>query len=137
IANGASARRQCESFPSQSPAALDSGEGRVKAYLHSIDAAGVFFAAKHQSRLGLFSVDWGDAFCTIYTDRICVGPRPGCFRAGAETGAASRQIRRASARFHAGKIVYCACPNGRFSSKWHLHFKAIVMYNMNQIRSKE
>jgi hypothetical protein len=25
----------------------------------------------------------------------------------------------------------------RFSSKWHLHFKAIVMYNMNQIRSKE
>ena len=39
---------------------------------------------KHQSRLGSFSVDWGDTFYTIYmfyTDRICVGPRSGCFRA--------------------------------------------------------
>ena len=46
---------------------------------------------KHQSRLGSFSVDWGDAFYTIYTfytAKICLGPRSGCFWAGAETGAA-------------------------------------------------
>ena len=52
----------------------------------------VFFAAKHQSRVGSFSVERGNAFYTIstfYTDRICVGPRSGCFRAGAETGASN------------------------------------------------
>ena len=43
---------------------------------------------KHQSRLGAFSVERGNAFYTIYTARICVGPRSGCFRSGAETGAA-------------------------------------------------
>ena len=28
---------------------------------------------KHQSRVGSFSVDWGDAFYTIYTDRRSAG----------------------------------------------------------------
>ena len=67
-----------------------------------------FFAAKHQSRVGSFSVERGDAFYTIYifyTAIICVGLRSGCFLAGGETGAASRQIRRAPARFHTGKVV--------------------------------
>ena len=51
----------------------------------------VFFAAKHQSRLRLFSVVRGNAFSviyTFYTAKICLGPRSGCFRTGAETGAA-------------------------------------------------
>ena len=46
---------------------------------------------KHQSRVGSFSVERGYAFYTIYTfytAKICLGPRSGCFRAGAETGAA-------------------------------------------------
>ena len=50
---------------------------------------------KHQSRVGSFSVERGNAFytiCTFYTAKICVGLRGGCFRAGAETGAASRQV---------------------------------------------
>ena len=41
-----------------------------------------FFAAKHQSRVGSFSVDWGNAFYTIYTFYtaiICVGLRNDCF----------------------------------------------------------
>ena len=49
------------------------------------------FAAKHQSRGGSFSVERGNAFYTIYifyTAIIGVGPRSGCFRADAETGAA-------------------------------------------------
>ena len=57
----------------------------------SFFATFVFFAAKHQSRVGSFSVERGNAFYTIstfYTDRICVGPRSGCFRAGYEVGAA-------------------------------------------------
>ena len=33
-------------------------------------------------------------FYTIYTAIICVGLRSDCFRAGAEKGVASRQIRR-------------------------------------------
>ena len=57
----------------------------------SFFATFAFFAAKHQSRLGLFSVERGNAFYTIstfYTDRICVGPRGGYFRTGSEMGAA-------------------------------------------------
>ena len=43
----------------------------------------------------LFSVERGNAFYTIYTFYtaiICVGLRNDCFRAGAETGATSRQV---------------------------------------------
>ena len=50
-----------------------------------------FFAAKHQIRVGSFSVDWGNDFYTIYmfyTAIICVGPRNGCF------GLALKQARR-------------------------------------------
>jgi hypothetical protein len=46
---------------------------------------------KHLNRLGLFSVERGNAFYTIYTfytAKICVGLRGGYFRAGAEKGAA-------------------------------------------------
>ena len=57
-----------------------------------------FFAAKHQSRVGAFSVERGNAFYTIYTAIICVWPRSGCFRAGAETGAYPPRQSRA-ARF--------------------------------------
>ena len=42
---------------------------------------------KHQSLLESFSVDWGDAFYTIYTAIMCVGPRNDYLRARAETGA--------------------------------------------------
>ena len=43
-----------------------------------------FFAAKNQSLLESFSVDWGDAFYTIYTfytAKLCVGLRNDFFRA--------------------------------------------------------
>ena len=53
-----------------------------------------FFAAKHQSRVGSFSVDRGNAFYTIYTfytARICLGPRNDCFGRCAEKGAANPQ----------------------------------------------
>ena len=56
----------------------------------SFFATFAFFAAKHQSRVGSFSVERGNAFYTIYTfytDRICVGPRNDYLRARAETGA--------------------------------------------------
>ena len=53
-------------------------------------AAFAFFAAKHQSRVGSFIVERGNAFYTIYTTIICVGLRSGCIRAGAETGAMLR-----------------------------------------------
>ena len=69
--------------------------------------------AKGSAFLGLIMVKGVGPFCiclTVY-EWLRV-PRSGCFRAGAETGAAARQIRRAPARFHAGKIVDCACPNG-------------------------
>ena len=46
-----------------------------------------YLRLKHQSRVGSFSVERGNAFYTIYTARICVGPRSGCFRAGGETDA--------------------------------------------------
>ena len=58
--------------------------------ISSFFATFAFFAAKHQSRVGSFSVERGNVFYTIYTfytARICVGPRSGCFRAGGETGA--------------------------------------------------
>ena len=54
----------------------------------SFFATFAFFAAKHQSRVGSFSVERGNAFYTIYTAIICVGLRSGCFRSGCETGAA-------------------------------------------------
>ena len=64
----------------------------AKACRHnSIDAAGVFFAtfaffaAKHQSRVGSFSVERVNSFYTIYTFYtaiICVGLRGGYFWAG-------------------------------------------------------
>ena len=41
-----------------------------------------FFAAKHQSRVGSFSVERGNAFYTIYTfytAKIRLGPRNDCF----------------------------------------------------------
>ena len=50
---------------------------------------------KHQSRLGSFSVERGNAFYTIYafyTTIICVGLRSGGFRAGAENGVAARKM---------------------------------------------
>ena len=52
-----------------------------------------FFAAKHQSRVGLFSAERGNAFYTIYTfytDRICVGQRSGCLWPGAGKGVTCR-----------------------------------------------
>ena len=48
----------------------------------SFFATFAFFAAKHQSRVGSFSVERGNAFYTIYTfytAKICVGLRNDCF----------------------------------------------------------
>ena len=56
---------------------------------------------KHQSRVGSFSAERGNAFYTIYTfytAKICVGLRNDCFRAGAEIDAYPPSRRRA-ARF--------------------------------------
>ena len=53
----------------------------------SFFATFAFFAAKHQSRVGSFSAERGNAFYTIYMTIICVGLRSGCFRTGVETGA--------------------------------------------------
>ena len=71
-----------------------------------------FFAAKHQSRVGSFSVERGNAFYTIYTAIIGVWPRSGCFRAGAETGAyPPRQSRAAWRRLFALYNLLQFCRN--------------------------